>query len=513
MKKSILLLALVVLQFISYGQNYNLQLRSNLKFNPDLNDIWGMNHSNGNEYALVGLTIGIAVVDVTNPDQITPIYSINGAFSPWRDLKSFGDYAYGVTEGREGLTIIDLTNPASPKHKFFTDNNKWSSSHNCYIDQDKGFLYVFGADFAQGKVGVLMYDLNVDPYNPVFKAFIPTPYVHDGFAKGNNLYLANINDGFFTIFNINKPTQPILLSTKSTPRFFSHNIWTNANETLAFTTDEKSGAGITAYDISDKSNPIFKDNIQSDPSSQPIVHNVHVQDNYVITSYYSNGVTIHDASVPDKLAEVGYYDTSPFRNSNFNGAWGAFPFLNSGNILVSDIEQGLFVLTPTYQRAADFNGEVVDKETGELLNTVLIEIIRDGHNVTNWVVNGVFSDRLLASNYQFTVSREGYKSKTINVTANNGNFDFTRIELEPLSTGITSYNNTALKVISNNDGFVLQSSIELQSVYLFNMQGQRVFIGQKNQGNWSLQSNQAGVYIISALDNAGNKYTKKVLRN
>lgn len=513
MRKFLLLCCAFTVATAGVAQNYNMQLRSNKSYNVDLNDIWGINHSSGKEYAIVGRVNGISVVDVTNPDQLTEIHTVNGIFSLWRDLKSFGDYAYGVTEAREGLTIIDLRNAptGSIQSKVFKDEN-WSSSHNFYIDEAKGRMYVFGADFAPGKVGVLVYDLNSDPYNPTYLGIIDTPYCHDGFAKGDNLYLANINDGFLSIYNIADLNNVQLLSIKSTPRFFTHNIWTNDAQTLAFTTDEKSGAGITSYDITDKSNPIFLDNIESDPDVKPIVHNVHVNGSFLITSYYSNGVTIHDATVPGKLAEVAYFDTSPFRNNNFNGAWGAFPFLKSGNILVSDIESGLFVLTPTYVTALDFSGEVVDKATGADLSNVTIVINKDGHNVTNWAVAGGFSDRLASGSYSFDVSKTGYVSKTITVASNAGQFPFTRIELEKISTGIVGYDSDEINVRNVNGVIVLSSKVELSSVAVFNTQGQLVSTGTKNNGVWQSNELRTGVYVVKASD--GNQsFTKKLVIN
>lgn len=43
--------------------------------------------------------------------------------------------------------------------------------------------------------------------------------------------------------------------------------------------------------------------------------------------------------------EVAFFDTYPANNSaTFAGAWGVYPYLPSGTIIVSDINRGLFVL-------------------------------------------------------------------------------------------------------------------------------------------------------------------------
>ena len=48
------------------------------------------------------------------------------------------------------------------------------------------------------------------------------------------------------------------------------------------------------------------------------------------------------------LTEVGHFDTyQPDDSDTFNGAWNNYPFFPSGNIIVSDINGGLFVIEYT----------------------------------------------------------------------------------------------------------------------------------------------------------------------
>jgi hypothetical protein len=47
----------------------------------------------------------------------------------------------------------------------------------------------------------------------------------------------------------------------------------------------------------------------------------------------------------NQLTEIGYFDTYPQNNgTNFNGAWSVYPYFTSGNIIINDIERGLFVI-------------------------------------------------------------------------------------------------------------------------------------------------------------------------
>jgi hypothetical protein len=46
------------------------------------------------------------------------------------------------------------------------------------------------------------------------------------------------------------------------------------------------------------------------------------------------------------MSEVAFFDTYPANDGrNFDGAWSVYPFLPSGNVLVSDVSNGLYVLT------------------------------------------------------------------------------------------------------------------------------------------------------------------------
>jgi hypothetical protein len=70
-----------------------------------------------------------------------------------------------------------------------------------------------------------------------------------------------------------------------------------------------------------------------------------VRGNRYYMSNYERGLTVLDITDPSDPVEVGFFDTYPVSdNAGFNGAWGVYPFLPSGNILVSDINSGLYII-------------------------------------------------------------------------------------------------------------------------------------------------------------------------
>lgn len=350
--------------------------------NTVCNDIWAYEDELNNEYALVGTENGVSIVDVTIPGDAIEVEWIDGLYSVWRDIKVFGDYAYVTTEADEGLLIIDLSPlPAvtdlPTSHYSGPVGSEWLSAHNIY--QDNGIVYIFGA--GRGNGGVIMLDVATDPLNPIEVGTFDMWYAHDGFVLNDTGYFAHINDGFFSIVDLTDKANPVLLGTSSTPSIFTHNIWTSADGNYAYTTDEVDGGYLAAYDISDPANIQFLDKIQSSPGESIMPHNAHVLGDYLITSYYADGIVIHDITYPDNMIEVGNFDTSPLDQSGSVGCWGAYPFLSSGNILATDRQEGLFILGPTYQQGAYLEGNITEFGTGTALNNVEVTIV--GENITD----------------------------------------------------------------------------------------------------------------------------------
>lgn len=72
--------------------------------------------------------------------------------------------------------------------------------------------------------------------------------------------------------------------------------------------------------------------------------------NLVYEANYRAGLRILDVSTikedPDSVKEVGYFDVAPGSDSpGFSiGSWSNYPYFESGSIIVSSIDRGLFVL-------------------------------------------------------------------------------------------------------------------------------------------------------------------------
>ena len=415
MNKFFTALFALILYTSAFSQNYNFTLRSKVSYPNDLSNLWGYTDNDSNEYALVGWYKGVSIVDVTNPDSAKILFNVPGPDNIWREIRTFQHYAYVTNEGDSGLQIIDLQFLPDSIHYHWIKPLGMTKSHTVYIDEN-GIAYVNGPNVGVG--GIIFLDLNADPWNPPVLGNYNRYYVHDCIARGDTLYAAHINDGFFTIVDVRDKTATNLpsktLALQRTSLDFTHNVALSADGKYLFATDEKPDSYLDAFDISNLSAIKKVDRIQSSPGTDVIIHNTYWLNNYAITSYYTDGVTIHDVSRPDNLIQTGWYDSSPFSGDGFNGAWGVYPFFSSGTVIVSDIEEGLYVLSPKYKRACYLEGVVSDSLTSSPINTANIEILSYSVSAQSDFTGNYKTGYRDSGLYTVRFSKPGYISRTFN---------------------------------------------------------------------------------------------------
>ena len=199
MKKIIFFLLLPFL--MSSQSNYNLSLLGTLDWNnTEGSDIWGWADGIGNEYALVGLNNGFSVVNVTTPTNPVEEFFISDINSTWRDVKTFGHYAYVTTEANAGLLIVDLSDMSGNTYFYqtiFNGNNsstEFTAAHNLYIDEN-GVAYIFGASSNSGSSpadGAIFLDVATNPIDPSYLGEWNDFYIHDGMVRGDTMYVGCI---------------------------------------------------------------------------------------------------------------------------------------------------------------------------------------------------------------------------------------------------------------------------------------------------------------------------------
>ena len=438
MKATIMVLMLWISSIQAYSQ-LNMQLLGHLPYSQELSDVWGYVDEEGNEYALVGVYNGFSVVDVTDPANPEELFFEQGPGSIWRDIKTWGDHAYVSNETGGGVLIVDLSplpNGAITATASFTGSSyPFQTAHNLFIDE-YAKLYIFGANNGGG--GAIICDLTQDPMDPVELGRFSEYYLHDGMARGDTLWGAALYQGVLAAIDVSDPSSPQIMGTVSTPSQFTHNAWVSGDGSHVFTTDEVSGGYIGSYDVSDVQNMFEKDRIRSSSGSSVIPHNVHVIDDFLVTSYYADGIVVHDANYPGRLFEVGNFDTSPaYSGSGYNGSWGAYPYLPSGVILASDIENGLYILNIDYVRAAYLEGVVTIAATGIPVFNAQVKVLGTGL-VTQTAFDGSYEfGTLLSGTYDVEFSKPGYINLVIpDVEMINGEIVTLDAELNSLAVGI-----------------------------------------------------------------------------
>lgn len=427
--RKLLLLFTIVLGFLtSEAQNKNIQLLGLYPYTSptlhgELSDVWGYVDSLGNEYALVGLEKGFSIVDVTDPQNLTEVFYVSGPSSIWRDVKTWDKHAYITNETSGGLMIVDMSALPGPVLSsdvsyYFGNTYSFTTGHNYYIDEN-GIGYLFGSDYGQG--GAIMHDLTNNPKMPVEVGALDSIYFHDGMARGDTLWGAAVYEKQFFIVDVSNKSNPVILQSHFTSGQFTHNCWISDDGNTLFTTDEISNGAIGAYDVSDISNIDELDIIRSNPGSLVIPHNTHVYGNFLVTSYYRDGVTVVDATKPERLIQVGNYDTSPSLSGNgFNGAWGAYPYLPSEKLLVSDSELGLYVLGVDYVQGVYLQGNTRKFSDSTKIASTQITCLNTNESITS-NLNGFYKESYADSGwYSFVFYKPGYLPDTIDIYMQSG---------------------------------------------------------------------------------------------
>ncbi|MBI5916849.1 MAG: choice-of-anchor B family protein [Bacteroidetes bacterium] len=434
---------IVCLTFVSTSlfSQKQLELVSHLDYVSLANDIWGYTAPDGTEYALVGLRSGVSIVSLADPANPAELQFIPGGQSAWRDLKTWGHFAYVTTDQpgtKEGLLVIDLgglpgnVTWANWQPVLPGQTDSLFTCHNLWIDEN-GFCYLSGCD--QNSGGVIMVDVFSQPGLPQFVSYNAPVYAHDCYALNNLLYTAEIYEGQFSVFDVTDKQNPVLLATQPTPFQFCHNVWATADGKTLFTTDERANAPTAAFDISDLGNIRLLDEFRplATLNTSVIPHNAHVLGNHVVISNYTDGCVIVDATRPDNLIEVESYDTNTDFTDGFHGCWGAYPFFPSGLIAATDIENGLFIFNPTYPRASYLEGNVTDASSGTPIADAGVEIQSADANFAVSSFAGKYkTGQASEGTFDVLFRAKGYFDLTTQATLSEGEVTILDVEMVPL---------------------------------------------------------------------------------
>ena len=346
------------------------------------NDIWGWTDpTTDREYALVGRSDGTAFVDITEPSSPMLIGSLaltEGArTSAWRDIKVYQDHAYIVADGagQHGMQVFDLTflrEPADAPRTFEAVSlyDQIGSAHNIVINEDTGFAYAVGVNSGGESCGGGLHMINIqDPANPEFAGCFAdtstgragTGYSHDAQCviysgpdadhTGKEICF-NSNETALSISDVTDKENTVALSSASYPNVaYAHQGWLTDDQAYFYMNDELDelqgeivGTRTMIWDVSDLDDPQLVGEHSSENLSSD--HNLYILDNLMYQSNYLSGLRVLDISDPGNPVEVGFFDTVPHGDDKpgFGGSWSNYPYFNSGSIVVSSMNEGLFIV-------------------------------------------------------------------------------------------------------------------------------------------------------------------------
>jgi len=331
----------------SLSAQSDVELLGQLNPYPNLayTDIWGY-AAYGREYALMGVTGGTSIIDVTNPAIPVEVDFISGPPAPsyeWRDIKTHLNYAYVVTEGTgsgQGLQIIDLSNLPTSASLVNTVDTWFSRAHDIFIDN--GYAYIVGTN---GGGGMHILDLS-DPVNPTETAYYTASgYIHDLYVWDDTVVVCAGSSGEYHLVNVSNKSNPQFISASSPiSGIYAHSGWMTENKRYFIAAEEFNVKDLIVYDLLDRSTwDVVVPSWQMSGNSP--IHNIFVLGNYAHISYYKDGYVVLDISDPTAPTLAGQYDTFPGSGGTYDGAWGCYPYLPSGNIIISDLSTGLYMFS------------------------------------------------------------------------------------------------------------------------------------------------------------------------
>lgn len=338
------------------------------------NDSWGWTDpTTAKEYALVGLNTGVSMVDISEPNApvvlgFLPTATVN---SSWRDIKVYNNHAYVVSEAQNhGMQVFDLTAlraVTNPPQIFSatTTLTDFGKAHNIVINEDSGFAYALGTRQFNG--GPIFINIQ-NPANPIIEGgYSAGGYSHDAQVlnykgldadyTGKEILVASNGERFGTnevvIVDVSDKSNPIEISKITYPNeSYTHQGWFTEDQRYFIVGDELDeidgkveNTRIIIFDLLDLDNPVVLSEYFG--PTEAIDHNGYINGNTYYQANYTAGVRMIDISdIANKnLSEIGFFDTFPENNNTaFNGAWNVYPFFESGVIIISDIEEGLFLI-------------------------------------------------------------------------------------------------------------------------------------------------------------------------
>jgi hypothetical protein len=349
-------------------------------------DLWVFEGLDGRDYAVTGTWGGDGLAyfwDVTDPAAVVRVDSIRLDARTVNDVKVSPDGRYaalsreGASNRRNGVVLVDLSDPTNPEIASTYDEGLTGGVHNMFATDDYLFALSGGDKYVILDVTDITAPSFVSEYNHP-DSRIHDVWVHDGIAYssewGNGVVVVDVGNGRWG----GRIDNPVFVTNVPYPVGATHAafpyVQPATGKVYLFLGDEiltRAGAAFEGYGSDDAYDPATGLGGVQSPSSGYVhiidftdpenpkdvaryevpefgTHNLWVEDDVLYVAYYEGGVRAVDVSgeLMGNLATQGReiavwkaYDPQGFV-ANAPMAWGPQP--HKGYLFFSDFNSGLW---------------------------------------------------------------------------------------------------------------------------------------------------------------------------
>lgn len=331
-------------------------------------DTWVFEGADGRDYAYVGAFMydWMKVWDVTDPSSPVLTDSVQLDARRINDVKIHASNRIGVltregaSDRRNGIVLLDLSRPASPRIISEYKRTVPGGVHNVWIEGD--LVYAVH----NGTSDIHIIDIS-DPAAPdeVGRWGLPespSKSLHDVIVQDGYAYLSYWDDGAVMLdvgagTHGGTPTRPTFVSRFKYPVGNTHTAWRAGRYLFVgdeiFPSDWNADAPIEArgyihvLDMEDPENPVEVARYEVPEAG---AHNIWVEDDKLYVGYYQAGLRVVDISgelrgdLYRQGRELAVLKTIDGESTvpNWGMTWGAQ--IHKGNIFTSDLNSGLWIV-------------------------------------------------------------------------------------------------------------------------------------------------------------------------
>ncbi len=336
-------------------------------------DLWGWTDPlTGTEYAIIFIGGDATFFDLSDPSAPVEVGVLDGG----QDARVYADHLFIVADsGLPGMVVFDLRrlrDVENPPVAFDADAvyTGITRAHNLSLDTASGFAYPVSVRSSVCSGSLHIVDVR-DPVSPTFAGCFEGETLgsfHDAHCftydgpdadyAGRELCIGSAPlASTIAVVDVTDKAEPVLIAEAPYPNpAYAHQGWLTEDGRYFLLNDEFDEPQFSirtrtiVFDVEDLDNPEFAFEHFAETTSND--HNLFVKGGYVYQANYFDGFRLLDLAQIDSgtLSEVAFFDTTP-GDEDYFGAWGVYPFFESGVVIVSDELRGLFVLQPRLEPA------------------------------------------------------------------------------------------------------------------------------------------------------------------